>query len=118
MDARIMTSISYWSEFGERITRERGDSCHYCKVKVIPTKERWERNAENERRCDNGEMKRQEALRLREQLQDRVATIDHLIPTCRGGAKYDMGNMAVCCFRCNVNKNTKTASEYLQELAQ
>lgn len=113
-----MPSQSFWSEFGERLVGEHGDNCHYCKVKVIPTSERGERGAEIERRSRSGEIDLTERLRLTEQLQDRIATVDHMTPVCTGGAKYDTGNMAVCCFRCNVNKNTKTASEYIQELAQ
>ena len=39
--------------------------------------------------------------------QDRrtLATIDHVIPTSKGGPMYDANNMVVSCYRCNQNKD-------------
>jgi HNH endonuclease len=38
-------------------------------------------------------------------------TQDHLTPTARGGSR-EMFNVVPCCFRCNCEKNVKTAREY------
>ena len=33
-----------------------------------------------------------------------LATVDHVIPTSKGGAKIDESNCVVACFRCNQRK--------------
>jgi 5-methylcytosine-specific restriction endonuclease McrA len=41
-----------------------------------------------------------------------MPTIDHQIPTSRGGTD-DLDNLVLACARCNARKNNKTADEYL-----
>lgn len=49
-------------------------------------------------------------LHTKDGASDR-ATIDHLIPTCRGGADDD-SNRASCCRRCNEAKGMLTEEEF------
>jgi 5-methylcytosine-specific restriction endonuclease McrA len=37
----------------------------------------------------------------------KMATIDHIIPTSKGGKKYDESNFTVACFTCNNKKADK-----------
>lgn len=41
------------------------------------------------------------------------ATIDHLIPLCRGGHPTDLSNVTISCADCNQKKGSLTDSEYL-----
>jgi len=36
-----------------------------------------------------------------------VATLDHKNPLSRGGAKFDLTNLVVCCISCNQKKGNK-----------
>ncbi len=38
------------------------------------------------------------------------ATIDHVLPRCRGG-KHEWNNVVTCCLRCNRKKGNKTPNE-------
>lgn len=40
------------------------------------------------------------------------ATVDHIIPRCRGGS-HEAGNTVLCCALCNYSKQRYTALEYL-----
>jgi 5-methylcytosine-specific restriction endonuclease McrA len=37
-----------------------------------------------------------------------VATLDHVMPTAKGGGKYDRKNLVVACFSCNQKKRDRT----------
>lgn len=41
-----------------------------------------------------------------------LATIDHIIPTSKGGKKYDTSNFAVACRPCNRDKGDKFLHEW------
>ena len=41
------------------------------------------------------------------------ATIDHVLPLCRGGT-HELRNLVVCCKSCNSRKGQKTLEEWLQ----
>ena len=45
-----------------------------------------------------------------------IATIDHIIPKCRGGSNR-FENLVTACARCNSQKGWKTADEYRAWLA-
>ena len=36
-----------------------------------------------------------------------LATVDHVVPVSKGGERYDKGNCAVACYRCNQKKADK-----------
>lgn len=42
---------------------------------------------------------------------DRLATVDHIVPKSRGGAHYDRRNIAPCCGTCNTKKGNKMLEE-------
>ncbi len=42
------------------------------------------------------------------------ATIDHIIATSKGGARYDYDNVCVCCGSCNTRKSDKSVEEFLK----
>ena len=50
-------------------------------------------------------------------LRKRNRHIEHAIPVCKGGAKYDEENLRAACYRCNADKGTQTETEYLETLA-
>lgn len=37
-----------------------------------------------------------------------LATVDHVIPTGKGGLEYDYSNMVIACWKCNNKKKDKT----------
>jgi len=43
-------------------------------------------------------------------LDSESATIDHVIPRCRGG-KHEWNNIVTCCLKCNRKKGDKTPQE-------
>ena len=43
-------------------------------------------------------------------LDSETATIDHVLPRCRGG-KHEWGNIVTCCLKCNRKKGDKTPHE-------
>ena len=43
-------------------------------------------------------------------LNSENATVDHVIPRCRGG-KHEWGNVVTCCLKCNRKKGNKTPHE-------
>lgn len=43
-------------------------------------------------------------------------TLDHLVPTIRGGRVADPANLAACCAVCNAEKGTSTAADFLRAL--
>ena len=43
-------------------------------------------------------------------LESETATIDHVLPRCRGG-KHEWGNIVTCCLKCNRKKGDKTPHE-------
>ncbi len=45
----------------------------------------------------------------------REATIDHMIPTCRGGIDAAT-NLVLCCSNCNSSKGDDTAEQFLRRL--
>ncbi len=47
----------------------------------------------------------------REPPHPRAATLDHLLPLCRGG-KSNMANLVLACCRCNNEKDNMTEAEY------
>lgn len=46
------------------------------------------------------------------------ATIDHVIPISKGGGIYDVNNLVIACFRCNMNKGNMMPDEFAQKLAR
>ena len=44
------------------------------------------------------------------------ASIEHIVPIDRGGDDT-WGNLTLCCMRCNVSKQSKTAAEFVAYLA-
>ena len=40
-------------------------------------------------------------------------TVDHIIPTSRGGSLTDFNNLVVCCNRCNNNKAALPVDEFM-----
>ena len=44
-------------------------------------------------------------------LNSKNRTIDHIIPTSRGGDKYSYKNVVACCRKCNTKKGNKTLEE-------
>lgn len=44
-------------------------------------------------------------------LNDEQITVDHVIPTLRGGPDT-LENVTICCLQCNVSKSNMTADEY------
>lgn len=68
--------------------RERdGDLCRYCgrEMEFIPGRDRAYRPL--------------------------LATIDHVVPICRGGS-HTFANTVLACRRCNTSKNGKTLAEW------
>jgi len=45
-----------------------------------------------------------------------LATIDHIIPLCKGGDKYDEQNICVCCKNCNKEKGIMPAEKFIQKI--
>lgn len=43
-------------------------------------------------------------------LDMQTATVDHVLPRCRGG-KHEWNNVVTCCLKCNRKKGDKTPSE-------
>lgn len=43
-------------------------------------------------------------------LDSETATVDHVLPRCRGG-KHEWQNVVTCCLRCNRKKGDKTPNE-------
>lgn len=50
-------------------------------------------------------------------LDSETATIDHVLPRCRGG-KHEWGNIVTCCLKCNRKKGDKTPQEANMPLAK
>lgn len=50
---------------------------------------------------------------LEDGIPKRRMTIDHVVPTVRGGSNR-LSNLALACYSCNQNKGDATASEYLE----
>ena len=44
-------------------------------------------------------------------MSSKNRTIDHIMPTSRGGSKYDYGNVVACCSSCNSIKSDRTPEE-------
>ncbi len=44
------------------------------------------------------------------ELDSTTATIDHVLPRCRGG-KHEWNNIVTCCLKCNRKKGNKTPHE-------
>lgn len=44
-------------------------------------------------------------------------TLDHLVPTSRGGSPLSKKNVVVCCVECNQDKGSLTDEEYRYKLA-
>lgn len=42
------------------------------------------------------------------------ATIDHIVPTSKGGARFDYDNICVSCGSCNSRKSDKSVDEFLK----
>lgn len=49
----------------------------------------------------------------RDKLYKDLCTIDHLVPSCRGG-KDTIENLVVACKVCNRRKNQKSVQEYIE----
>jgi len=45
--------------------------------------------------------------RCQKNLEGNDATVDHIIPLSRGGARLDRTNLAACCRSCNSQKKNK-----------
>jgi 5-methylcytosine-specific restriction endonuclease McrA len=43
-------------------------------------------------------------------LDTETATVDHVLPRCRGG-KHEWNNVVTCCLKCNRKKGDKTPTE-------
>jgi 5-methylcytosine-specific restriction endonuclease McrA len=43
-------------------------------------------------------------------LDTETATVDHVLPRCRGG-KHEWNNVVTCCLKCNRKKGDKTPNE-------
>lgn len=50
-------------------------------------------------------------------LDSENATIDHVLPRCRGG-KHEWNNIVTCCLKCNRKKGDKTPHEANMPLAK
>jgi 5-methylcytosine-specific restriction endonuclease McrA len=50
-------------------------------------------------------------------LNSENATIDHVLPRCRGG-KHEWNNVVTCCLKCNRKKGDKTPQEANMPLAK
>jgi len=50
-------------------------------------------------------------------LDSQSATVDHVLPRCRGG-KHEWNNVVTCCLRCNRKKGNKTPHEANMPLAK
>lgn len=44
--------------------------------------------------------------------EDKLATVDHVLPLSQGGDKYDTKNCIVSCYPCNNNRGDLSVSEY------
>ena len=44
--------------------------------------------------------------------QRKKATLDHIVPVSKGGARFDTNNVVVCCGFCNCKKGTMSAEEF------
>lgn len=44
-----------------------------------------------------------------------IATIDHVIPVSKGGAKFDENNMVIACHSCNGSKADKSFIEFMEQ---
>ena len=47
----------------------------------------------------------------------RLLTVDHVVPTCRGGTDED-ANLVAACERCNAMKGNRTAAEWRAGVAK
>jgi len=70
-------------EFRNLLIRLNGAVCFYCKR----------------------ELKRIGVFKS--QHRDDDLTIDHIVPISKGG-KWEIGNLVLACYRCNVTKGNKT----------
>lgn len=82
-----MSKKSFFQKFKAQLQALYPMVCHYC-----------------------GEPVFEEKSMTHEQFQDpyyrkRVATADHVVPRCRGGAPNDVNNMVIACLPCNSKQN-------------
>lgn len=45
-----------------------------------------------------------------------LATIDHIVPLAENGEKHNPENLCVACKKCNKNKGTKSAEQFMKEI--
>lgn len=50
-----------------------------------------------------------------EKVPENSVTLDHIVPTCRGGAD-DLDNVVAACRRCNLLKGSMTAEEFVARI--
>ena len=43
-------------------------------------------------------------------------TIDHIVPRCRGGARWDASNCCAACLTCNRHKGSMNVSDFMQTI--
>ena len=46
--------------------------------------------------------------------EDEIATIDHIVPSCRSTQANTYSNLRCCCERCNHDKDSRKLSEYVR----
>jgi len=81
-----------WSEFRDKVFKkilaEKGDVvCHYCQMPGLIVN------------GDDPELKKHGRKKL--------ATLDHIVATSKGGALYDESNVVPSCYPCNTKKGDK-----------
>ena len=55
-------------------------------------------------------------LKKHSDVSDDVATLDHVVPTSKGGPKFLSCNIVVACYRCNNKKTDRPKDEFLASL--
>lgn len=99
------------------------------RLKQLDHTERWENNKDfrknllKERQDANGELfceycgKGPLLVEAKGILfKTMLATLDHIIPLCRGGGQFDKGNIKVSCPQCNVSKEDKRLVEFVKQI--
>lgn len=70
--------LLYRKSLLKTLLKEKGSlDCHYCSKK---------------------------GLKINTNSEDKLATLDHVIPKSKGGPEYNKNNLVVACYKCNQKK--------------
>lgn len=98
-----MPGKTYWSRFGKAIAERDFPNgkmkCKYCGTTVWDNSELWIALS------DKGDGVISTPTNY-EFLKKHFATIDHVIPLCKGGSD-DLENLVIACMSCNSRKGSK-----------